>query len=149
MIERRSSGAASPERPSPVIAVTSPPAQNPRPAPVSTTTRTDRVRRQHAQRVAQRERVLEVERVQPLRAVERDGRDRAVVLDTNAQGRAPLAASTRAKICSGPSGVLVALTPSGRSASATALATAACAPMAPPSPMPLYPPGLVVDSVSM
>ena len=40
-------------------------------------------------------------------------------------------------------------TPRCASASPTALAAAACAPIAPPSPMPLYPPGLVVESVSM
>ena len=48
----------------------------------------------------------------------------------------------------GPSGVLSTWIPSGASASATAFATAAWLPMAPPSPMPLKPPGLVVDGVS-
>src|SRR5438477_8477127 len=43
----------------------------------------------------------------------------------------------------GVSGVAVILTPSGRSASATAFATAAGAPIVPPSAMPLKPPGTV------
>ena len=86
MIERRSSGARRRHQPgSPVIAVTSPPAQNPRPAPVSTTTRTDGVVGEGAQRVAQRDDVLEVERVEPFGAIQGDGRDRAVVLDDDAQ----------------------------------------------------------------
>ena len=49
----------------------------------------------------------------------------------------------------GPSGVARTWMPSGASASATALATAAWAPIAPPSPMPLNPPGFVDESVSM
>src|SRR5262249_30625055 len=89
---------------------------------------------QSAQRLAQREHVLQVECVELLRPVQRDGDDRVATFDVDAQA---LAASTRAKICSGPSGVLVLFTPSGRNASSTALATAACAPIAPPSPMPL------------
>ncbi len=142
MIARRSTGSAGTEEPlpSPVIDVTSPPAQNPRPAPVSTTARTLSSFASVAQLVAQREDVLEVEGVEPLGPVERDGDGRTGVVevasDVDAQVEA-LAASTRAKICSGPSGVLVDVTPSGRSASSTALATAACAPIAPPSPMPL------------
>ena len=125
--------------PSPVIDVTSPPAQNPRPAPVSTTTRTDGSSASARSSSRSTSDVLEVERVELLGPVERDGDDRAVVgvLDVDAQAAVAFAASTRAKICSGPSGVFVAFTPSGRSASSTALATAACAPIAPPSPMPL------------
>ena len=92
--------------------------------------------RQLSECLAQRNHVLQVEGVEPFGAIEGDGRHRAVVLDPDAQ-LATFAASTSAKICSGPSGVRVAFTPSGRNASATALATAACAPMAPPSPMPL------------
>ena len=91
--------------------------------------------------VAERDDVLEVERVQLVGPVQRDGDDAPgtviVALDVDAHAAFVLAASTSAKICSGPSGVFVAFTPSGRSASSTALATAACAPIAPPSPMPL------------
>ena len=95
------------------------------------------IARERAERVAEGDDVVEVERVQPLGTVQRDGDDATVTFDVDAQGCAALAASTRAKICSGPSGVFVAFTPSGRSVSATALATAACEPMAPPSPIPL------------
>ena len=41
----------------------------------------------------------------------------------------------------GVSGRRVTVTPNGASASATALTTAGGAPMAPPSPTPLWPPG--------
>ena len=136
MIPRRSTGSALPV-PSPVIAVTSPPALNPRPAPVRMTNARRCILRERVQGVAQCDDVLEVEHVQTLGPVQGDGDDPAVTIDADAQDRAAFAASTSTKICSGPSGVLVAFTPRGRSASATALATAAWAPMAPPSPMPL------------
>ena len=58
------------------------------------------------------------------------------------------AARTAALICSGPSGPPCRRTPSGASASATALTTAGGEPIAPPSPMPLNPPA-VSDGVSM
>ena len=95
------------------------------------------IAREIAQRVAQSDHVFEVERVEAFGSVQRDAGDPTVTLDADGQDCAAFAACTRAKICSGPSGVFVAFTPSGRSASATALATAAWAPMAPPSPMPL------------
>src|SRR5262249_15321296 len=49
---------------------------------------------------------------------------------------------------SGRMGSVVISTPSGFTASATALAMAAGAPMVPPSPMPLCPPGVSGDGVS-
>src|SRR5262249_37155633 len=55
----------------------------------------------------------------------------------------------RSRMCDGVSGwMLTALIPNGDRASATALMIAGGAPMAPPSPMPLNPPGRL-DGVSM
>src|SRR5207237_8003492 len=53
-----------------------------------------------------------------------------------ADGHAP-PSSRRARICDGPSGRRVIVTPNGERASATAFTTAGGAPMAPPSPTPL------------
>src|SRR5205085_1487259 len=52
-----------------------------------------------------------------------------------------LSASRRATMADGVSGRRVTVTPNGARASATALMTAGGAPMAPPSPTPLKPPG--------
>src|SRR6185503_2878548 len=57
-------------------------------------------------------------------------------------------AAHRDRRCSGRMGSAVTATPSGATASATALAMAAGAPMVPPSPMPLYPPGVSGEGVS-
>src|SRR5947209_3395804 len=59
-----------------------------------------------------------------------------------------LAASIRRKRRSGVTGNSLISIPSGDSASATALATTAGAPMVPPSPIPRKPPSVVGDSAS-
>src|SRR5262245_47129633 len=58
-------------------------------------------------------------------------------------------ASSNATTSAGPSGCERISTPSGASASAIALITHGGAPMAPPSPRPLWPPGFVGAGVSM
>ena len=55
--------------------------------------------------------------------------------------RSVLSVEQRPTIRDGVSGSRVTVTPNGASASATALTTAGGAPIAPPSPTPLYPPG--------